>query len=100
MNEPEKFLVSAFQINDAAIATIKSGDELLCSGIYESHFQGEYCDIVIGDRKVHCRVTSTNDDPKLVGWIEGQKRFRWNGEVITIRANRSKGKQGARGKKP
>lgn len=74
-------LVSAFQIDDSAILTIKDGEELVWSGIAHAHHRGEMCDVEIGEELIHCVVESTNDDPAVVGKVENQRRYLWTGRL-------------------
>jgi hypothetical protein len=79
--------VSAFQIGDACIFTIKNGDELILSGVAESVHKGRECCMVFGDVRILCSVDSTNSDPEKVGVVEGQTRqtrFTWKGKVIQM----------------
>ncbi len=74
--------VSAFQINDTAILTVKNGEELICSGMYPAkELQPGIMEVDFGPEKFHVSVKETNDDPTIVGAYEGQRRFTWSGEM-------------------
>lgn len=78
--------VSAFQINDMAIFTIKEGEELLLSGIapVQHDNDGRGCTVTWDGKFILCSVEHTNDDPEKVGHVEGQRRFYWRGKVQSV----------------
>lgn len=79
--------VSAFQMDQAAILTVKHGDELITSGVYEVRDFGSNTRATIevdfgppiGWLRV--KVTERNFDPEKVGVVEGQRRFYWKGTL-------------------
>lgn len=82
-NGPKVVLaVSAFQVGDNAILTVKDGEELVWSGVAPAHHGDGMCDLEIGGGIVHCVVESTNDDPAVVGKVENQRRYFWAGTVV------------------
>lgn len=75
--------ISAFQINDRAILTVKDGEELVCSGMYQSHeVEPGVMEVDFGEAGIaRIQRTAFNDDPTRVGTVPGQKRFTWSGEL-------------------
>ena len=74
--------VSAFQINDMIMFTLKMGDELLASGVAHVCQSDGHCWISHSGVEIDCVVEQTDDDPKKVGSYPDQKRFWWSGRVI------------------
>lgn len=95
-------LVSALQINDNAILTIKHGDALLWSGVAECLIEGDYADVILGKRRIHCKIENRNENQGIVGYVKGQRRFTWSGRVVRIcRCRPAKTRdEGEAGKKP
>ena len=75
--------VSAFQINDRAILTVKDGDELLTSGSFPVREAGPGLkEIDFGEGELlTVTVDRTNDDPGKLGVVEGQVRIYWAGRA-------------------
>ena len=82
--------VSAFQIDDLAIATIKQGDELLASGMYPARrLPGGNISLLVGESDLDSDalavfVEKINYDPKVVGEPAkpGQFRMLWSGHAF------------------
>jgi hypothetical protein len=77
--------VSAFQINDSAMFTVKDGDELVTSGICRASFSEDFKRATLVDpgwpEPLVCSVETKEYDPVKHGAIPGQARFFWTGKA-------------------
>jgi hypothetical protein len=72
--------VSAFNMNNDSILTVKDGEELVTSGVFTTRdLDVHTIEVDFGFEKARVVVLERNYDPEIVGVEEGQIRFTWQG---------------------